>query len=108
MLSENMLSFFLKGRVNTGAIEVKHPSPPGNFVKSTLLDSSFNTVASKAIPALGCYNSGQLNNLGISGYYWSSSANPSNSSNAYNLYFNSGNVNVNNNHNNGFVAQPFE
>lgn len=110
MLSENMLSFFLKRWVNTGAIEVKHPSPPGNFVKSTLLDSSFKTVASKAIPALGYYNSGQLNNLGSNGNYWSSSANPSNSSNAYNLYFNSGNVNVNNNnnHNNGFVAQPFE
>ena len=61
------------------------------------------------LPALGYYNSGQLNNVGNNGNYWSSSANPWNSNNAYNLNFNSGNVNVNNNNrNNGFRAEALQ
>ena len=28
------------------------------------------------LPALGCYNSGKLKDVGVSGYYWSSSATP--------------------------------
>ena len=48
------------------------------------------------LPALGgYYNSGQLNNVGIVGYYWSSSAYPWYSLSAYRLYFGSGNVGVN-------------
>ena len=39
------------------------------------------------LPALGFYTSGQLNVVGNYGYYWSSSASPSNSDYAYNLYF---------------------
>ena len=44
------------------------------------------------LPALGFYDSGQLNFVGNYGYYWSSSANPRNSSNAYYLTFFSGYV----------------
>ena len=46
------------------------------------------------LPALGCYHSGQLYNVGFVGYYWSSSANPKSSNHAYYLYFNSGSVYV--------------
>ena len=46
------------------------------------------------LPALGYYDSGRLNNVGNSGYYWSSSAYPWYSSYAYYLYFNSGYVGV--------------
>ena len=61
------------------------------------------------LPALGYYHSGQLYYLGSYGSYWSSSAYPSNSSSAYNVYFSSGSVYVNNNsRDGGFVVQPFE
>ena len=46
------------------------------------------------MPALGYYGSGQLYNVGNVGFFWSSSANPWSSNDAYYLYFNSGNVNV--------------
>ena len=46
------------------------------------------------LPALGYYLSGQLNNVGRVGFYWSSSAYPWTSNNAYSLYFNSGLVRV--------------
>ena len=42
------------------------------------------------LPALGFYGSGQLLNVGLNGFYWSSSANPWNSNFAYRLYFLSG------------------
>ena len=49
------------------------------------------------LPALGYYDSGQLNGVGNYGDYWSSSASPSNSDYAYNLYFfYSGSVGVGN------------
>lgn len=48
-------------------------------------------------PAAGNYNGTSLNNSGSNGYYWSSSW--YNSSNGYNLNFNSGNVNPQNNNN---------
>lgn len=61
------------------------------------------------LPALGYYDYGKLGSLGSGGYYWSSSANPSNSGRAYNLRFNSGHVYVSNIYRYlGFVAQPFE
>ena len=61
------------------------------------------------LPALGYYYSGQLYGVGNYGYYWSSSASPWNSNNAYNLGFSSGNVNVgNNNRNNGFRAEALQ
>ena len=43
------------------------------------------------LPALGHYVSGQLYYLGFDGYYWSSSADPGYSGNAYYLLFNSNN-----------------
>ena len=46
------------------------------------------------LPALGSYDSGQLNYVGNYGNYWSSSAFPSFSFNAYYLSFSSGNVAV--------------
>ena len=54
----------------------------------------------------GNVNSGSLRNAGNNGNYWSSTAN-SNTSNAYNLNFNSGNVNPSNNNNryNGFSVR---
>ena len=46
------------------------------------------------LPALGCYDSGWLTNVGSSGHHWSSSAIPSNSNFAYKLSFSSGVVYV--------------
>ena len=46
------------------------------------------------LPALGWYDSGQLKNVGVFGYYWSSSASPWYSDSAYHLNFGSGNVSV--------------
>ena len=46
------------------------------------------------LPALGYYDSGQLYSVGSNGYYWSSSADPWHSGNAYDLSFGSGYVNV--------------
>ena len=62
------------------------------------------------LPLLGSYNSGQLNYIGINGYYWSSSANPANSDLAYYLYFFAGRVTVNmaNHRKLGFKVGVFE
>ena len=48
------------------------------------------------LPALGCYSSGQLYNVGSSGFYWSSSATPWGINLAFCLYFYSGHVAVGN------------
>ncbi len=63
--------------------------------------SASNTLPSAAdagnyfyLPALGYYDSGQLNDVGDTGYYWSSSGTPWNSGLAYYLYFSSGAVNM--------------
>ena len=47
------------------------------------------------LPALGYYDSGQLNSVGYQGFYWSSSAYPWSSDCAYDLIFYSGQVYVN-------------
>ena len=47
------------------------------------------------LPTLGAYYSGKLNNVGYSGYYWSSSAGTWDSYNVYYLYFSSAYVLVN-------------
>ena len=61
------------------------------------------------LPALGYYLSGQLKFVGDVGYYWSSSAYPWNSVRAYNLFFNSGSVNVDSNERkNGFRAEALQ
>ena len=39
------------------------------------------------LPALGCYRTGLLNEVGSNGYYWSSSADPEGTSSAYSLFF---------------------
>ena len=39
------------------------------------------------LPALGCYRTGLLNEVGSNGYYWSSSADPKGTSSAYSLFF---------------------
>ena len=61
------------------------------------------------LPALGFYYSGQLDNVGVVGYYWSSSAFPWSSSYAYYLYFGSGGVYVYNlNRSGGFRAEALQ
>ena len=49
------------------------------------------------LPALGIYDSGQLLFVGGSGYYWSSSADPRFSGQAYDLYFSTSYVGVSSN-----------
>ena len=46
------------------------------------------------LPALGCYDSGRLNNVGNVGYYWSSSSYAWTSNRACSLYFDNGGVYV--------------
>ena len=61
------------------------------------------------LPVLGYYSSGQLDNVGRLGYYWSSSAYPWYSNYAYVLYFNNGFVRVNYSYRfNGFMAEAFQ
>ena len=57
------------------------------------------------VPAAGNYNDGSLNNVGSNGNAWSSTPNGGN--NAYNLNFNDGNKDVNNNNRkNGYSVRP--
>ena len=61
------------------------------------------------LPALGYYFSGQLHSVGGVGYCWSSSASPWSSGSAYDLYFYSGLVGVDDNdRNDGFRAEAFQ
>ena len=61
------------------------------------------------LPALGCYNSGQLYDVGSLGIYWSSSAEPDNSNNGYGLNFGGNNVYVGNGQRyGGFRAEAFQ
>ena len=61
------------------------------------------------LPALGRYNSGQLNDVSGNGYYWSSSAYPSTSGGAYYLGFSSGYVGVTSYYRgNGLRAEAFQ
>lgn len=61
----------------------------------------------KSVPAAGYRNGTSSNNVGSNGNYWSSTPNESNTQNAYNLNFNSGNHNRNwNNRNNGQSVRP--
>lgn len=61
----------------------------------------------ESVPAAGNCNGSSRNNVGENGNYWSSTPNESNTNNAYNLNFNSGNHNVNwNNRNNGHTVRP--
>jgi len=59
------------------------------------------------LPAAGNRWNSELNNAGSNGNYWSSTLNESNPNNAWNLNFNSGGVNTNNNNrNNGQSVRP--
>lgn len=60
------------------------------------------------LPAAGNWNGMSLNNRGTNGNYWSSTFN--NATNAYNLNFNSGTVNPqnNNNRNNGLTLRAVQ
>ena len=61
------------------------------------------------LPALGYYNSGQLNYVGNLGFCWSSCANPWNSNNAFGLGFLSGYVHVDDyGRNGGFRAEALQ
>ena len=61
------------------------------------------------LPALGNYGSGQLSNVGNFGFYWSSSAHPWSSNDAYRLFFDSGTVGVGGNSRySGFRVGGFE
>ena len=66
----------------------------GNWSVSQTLPSAADANNYFYLPALGNYGSGQLRNVGDGGYYWSSSADPWSSYNAYYLYFESGYVSV--------------
>ena len=58
-----------------------------NWSVSRTLPSAADANKYFYLPALGCYLSGQLYNVGGSGDYWSSSAYPWDSNRAYYLYF---------------------
>ena len=62
------------------------------------------------LPALGKYNGGILNNVGYFGYYWTSSADPSNIFGSYDLGFGSGGVSVDVNaiRSDGYCVWTFE
>ena len=58
-----------------------------SWTPSQTLPSAADAGKYFLLPALGCYDSGHLNYVGNSGYYWSSSALPWYSFNAYDLIF---------------------
>ena len=68
----------------------------GGWSGSQALPSAADASKYFYLPALGCYISGQLSNIGDQGRYWSSSANPITSTDAYYLFFNSGSIYVSN------------
>ena len=73
-----------------------------NYTDYSNTNSSINSGVPSAtdankyfyLPAFGFYQNGLLSSVGLSTYYWSSSATPWNTAMAYSLYFNSGEVNV--------------
>ena len=66
----------------------------GSWPVSNTLPSAADANKYFYLPALGSYSSGWLNSVGGSGNYWSSSAYPWDSNNAYFLNFYSGSVNM--------------
>ena len=103
------------GHLYKGGMWFKKKSQISGFNSNTAVDgtdwrtngnstnwSASNTLPSAAdagnyfyLPALGYYSSGQLNGVGSFGIYWSSSAYLAGSSNAFSLFFRSGNVHIN-------------
>ena len=66
----------------------------GNNSVNSDLPSAADAGNYFSLPALGYYDSGQLNDVRSRGYYWSSSAYPWNNNDAYYLYFGSSFVGV--------------
>ena len=65
-----------------------------NWPASQTLPSAADANKYFYLPALGCYGDGQLDDVGLVGYYWSSSAYSWGITDAYNLRFNSNYVEV--------------
>ena len=92
-----------KGNDLRASIDYYGISPANGKPADSVIDKYF------FLPALGWYSNGKLYNLGSFGFYWSSSAHPSDSSRAYFLRFYSGIVYAyNSDRDFGLVAQPFE
>ena len=83
---------------NTAAvgIDLRTTSYSVSWSASLTLPSAADTYKYFYLPALGYYYSGQLHYVGYGGTYWSSSADPWGSSDAYYLVFYSGFVGVRN------------
>ena len=87
----------------------KYYSNTNSSITNSGLPSAADANKYFYLPALGYYYSGQLNSVGYHGVYWSSSAYPWNSYNAYYLDFLSGAVDVyGGNRNDGFRAEAFQ
>ena len=85
---------------------VNNNEPRGRSHDSPLPPSSIDG-SPVSVPAAGWRNGTSLNNAGENGNYWSSTPNGSDTQNAYNLNFNSGNHDWNwNNRNNGQSVRP--
>ena len=72
----------------------KHYSNTNSSIYNSGLPDAADANNYFYLPALGFYYAGRLGNFVSNGYYWSSSAYPWDSLNAYGLGFGSGNVTV--------------
>ena len=87
----------------------KYYSNTNSSINNSGLPSAADANKYFYLPALGYYYSGQLNGVGGYGYYWSSSAYPWASGNAYRLGFLSGSVGVDYyDRGNGFRAEALQ
>ena len=81
-----------------GSTDMRTTSKLYYNINSSSINSGLPSAADAGnyfyLPALGFYYSGQLNDVGYRGYYWSSSTSTWFSNYTYNLYFYSGNVSV--------------
>lgn len=96
-----------------GSTDMRTTYKSYNNSNSSINNSGLPSVADAGnyfyLPALGYYNYGQLYFIGLVGYYWSSSANPLDSGNAYYLSFGSGVVSMYTDYRfNGFRAEAFQ
>ena len=87
----------------------KYYNNTNSSINNSALPSAADANKYFYLPALGYYYSGQLDYVGGNGYYWSSSAYPWGSYNAYGLGFGSGGVDVGNyGRGHGFRAEAFQ